>query len=111
MAGAAVAKALSAKDDGLLQSYEQGWRGQFQRDFDTQLALRRLYVDLGNDELDALFRIMIRHNVAESLREGSFDYHAMDFARMLGVKGLLDSLLVLGWSYKRLRSLVDLAQR
>ncbi len=111
MAGAATARALLAGDPKLLHGYELEWRAQFQKDFDTQLSLRRLFVDLGNDELDALFRIMIHHNVGDSLKDGSFDYHALDFAKMLGVKGLLDSLLVLGGSYGRLRSLVDLTRR
>jgi len=111
MAGAAVARALSAGDPRLLQVYEQEWRGQFKRDFDIQLSLRRLFVDLNNEELDALFKIMIRKDVAEALKDGSFDYHALDLARMLGVKGMMDSLLLLGGSYRRLRSLVDLAQR
>jgi flavin-dependent dehydrogenase len=111
MAGAATARALLANDPKLLGGYELEWRAQFQKDFDTQLSLRRIFVDLDNDDLDALFKILIRQNVAESLKDGSFDYHALDFAKMLGAKGLLDSLLVLGGSYGRLRSLVHLARR
>jgi digeranylgeranylglycerophospholipid reductase len=111
MAGAATGKALLAGDPKLLQGYEMEWRAQFQKDFDTQRSLRRLFVDLDNDDLDALFRIMIRQNVAESMKDASFDYHALDFAKMLGMKGLLDALVVLGGSYGRLRSLVDLARR
>jgi geranylgeranyl reductase family protein len=110
MAGAWAARAISEGDLRILQGYEREWRTQFGKDFETQLSLRGLFVDLENNELDALFRIMIRENVAESLKNGSFDYHGMDFARMLGVKGLLESLMVLGRSYKRIRALVDLAQ-
>jgi geranylgeranyl reductase family protein len=110
MAGDAVARAVHSGDPKLLLSYEQKWREQFHKEFETQLAIRRLYEDLDNEELDALFRIMIRQNVAESLKDGSFDYHALDLSKMLGAKGLLDSLLVLGGSYKRLRSLVDLVR-
>jgi geranylgeranyl reductase family protein len=111
MAGVATARAVLADDPKLLHGYEAEWRAQFQRDFDTQLSLRRLFEDLDNADLDALFKVMIRQKVAESLKDGSFDYHALDFAKMLGVKGLLDSLRVLGGSYGRLRSLVDLARR
>jgi digeranylgeranylglycerophospholipid reductase len=110
MAGTAIAKALETGDNRMLRTYEDGWKAQFRRDFDTQLALRRIYVDLENDELDALFKIFLEHNVADSLKEGSFDYHASDLARMLGAKGLLDSLIVLGGSYRRLLALVRLAQ-
>ncbi len=110
MAGKAVASAINADDPALLQGYEREWREQFQKDFSTQLAVRRIYDDLDNEELDALFKIMIRENVAESLKDGSFDYHALDLAKMLGAKGLLDSLLVLGGSYKRIRSLIDLVR-
>jgi flavin-dependent dehydrogenase len=110
MAGSAVARAVTEGDPRLLRGYEREWRAQFQKDFDVQLAMRRLYVDLDNDELDALFGILIRKDVAKYLNDGSFDYHALDLAKMLGAKGLLDSLLLLGGSYRRLRSLVGLVR-
>jgi digeranylgeranylglycerophospholipid reductase len=110
MAGEAVARAVKAGDPRLLDGYEREWRGQFQKDFDAQLAIRRLYTDLDNKGLDALFKILIRNNVAEFLKDGSFDYHALDLAKILGIKGVLDSILVLGGSYKRLRALVDLVR-
>ncbi|HVP23959.1 MAG TPA: NAD(P)/FAD-dependent oxidoreductase [Conexivisphaerales archaeon] len=110
MAGSAVAEAVRQGNQKPLQGYEREWRGQFQKDFDTQLAIRRLYEDLSNEELDSLFSILIREKAAEHLKDGSFDYHALDLAKMLGAKGLLDSLLVLGGSYRRIRSLVDLVR-
>jgi geranylgeranyl reductase family protein len=110
MAGAAVASALQEGDSALLQGYEREWKEQFLKDFSVQLAVRRIYADLDNEELDALFKILIRENVADSLKYGSFDYHATDLAKMLGARGFLDSLLLLGGSYTRLRALVDLVR-
>jgi geranylgeranyl reductase family protein len=111
MAGEALAEAITKGDRGLLDGYERSWRNQFEKDFRVQLALRELYVDLGNDDIDALFKVLARSEAAERLRDGNFDYHSINLLRLLGAKGFLDSLLVLGKRFQRLRSLLTIIER
>jgi geranylgeranyl reductase family protein len=110
MGGYAVAQALSKDDPSILLKYEEAWKNKFERDFKVQSSLRKLFVELENEEIDALFDVLLKSGAAEALSDGSFDYHAINLVKLVGVKGVAESILRLGKSYGRIRSLLAIVE-
>ncbi|MDG6939378.1 MAG: NAD(P)/FAD-dependent oxidoreductase [Nitrososphaerota archaeon] len=108
IAGRRLADALGG-DREALAGYREEWMSRFGDDFRVQLRLRKIFEDLGDDDVDALFDVLNRSGALEALADGSFDFHAADLRRLFGVSGFFRSLKVLAGSRARLGALLQLA--
>lgn len=109
LAGKYIAEAVKNKDNSVLDNYQKEWLNLYGSDFSLQLKLRRIYEDLSNDDVDALFDVLSSSDAQNILSHGSFDFHGMDFIKLLGVQGITRALSLLAKSRRRLLALLQLA--
>ncbi|MDG6933313.1 MAG: NAD(P)/FAD-dependent oxidoreductase [Nitrososphaerota archaeon] len=109
IAGKYLARALKNNDKEELNGYQRDWMEAYGSDFKLQLALRRIYEDFTNEDIEALFDLISEKDVVSIISEGNFDFHGRDFLKLVGVSGFAKSLMLLGKSRARLAALLQLA--
>ncbi|MEM0117634.1 MAG: NAD(P)/FAD-dependent oxidoreductase [Conexivisphaerales archaeon] len=107
LAGKYIVRALQDTDDSTLQSYQKDWLAMYGDDFSLQLRLRKIYEQLDDKDIDVLFDILQSSDALQALSEGSFDFHGMDFLKLIGIKGFVKSLSLV--NRKNLLALLQLA--
>jgi len=87
LAGNSVSKFIgSGKDDHLLE-YQKNWLSKFGKEFEHMLLARSLLERLDNKSIDKLFESITPEILNEISKEGSFDFHTISVAKLLGVRG------------------------
>jgi digeranylgeranylglycerophospholipid reductase len=109
IAGACISSAIKNRDQRELENYQKEWMDQYGFDFKLQLALRKVYEDFTNDDIEVLFDLLSSRDVLDTLSEGNFDFHGIDFIKLLGVSKFAKSLMLMGKSRRRLMALLQLA--
>lgn len=107
LAGKYIAKALQENNSHIIEQYQREWLALYGDDFRLQLKLRKIYEELDDDDIDALFDILESSGAMQTLAEGSFDFHGKDFLRLMGIKGFVKSLSIIG--RKNVLALLQLA--
>lgn len=105
LAGKAISKFLESGDKKELQQYQKEWLDKFGKEFDQMLLARSILERLDNKSIDALFESITPQVLNEISKEGSFDFHTISVAKLLGVKGSAKALgAILGNELRRLLS-------
>lgn len=105
LAGKAISKFLESKDRKELQQYQKEWLDKFGKEFDQMLLARSILERLDNKSIDTLFGSITPKVLNEISSEGSFDFHTISVAKLLGVKGSAKALgAILGNELRRLLS-------
>jgi len=87
LAGQAISKCIeSGKEEDLLE-YQKKWSDRFGKEFEHMLLARTLLERLDNKTIDSLFASITPEVLNEISKEGSFDFHTISVAKLLGVKG------------------------
>jgi digeranylgeranylglycerophospholipid reductase len=102
LAGKAISKFIeSGKKQDLLE-YQKSWRHRFGKEFEHMLLARSLLERLDNKSIDGLFKSLTPEVFNEISKEGSFDFHTISVAKLLGVKGSVKAIQsVLGNELRR----------
>jgi geranylgeranyl reductase family protein len=105
-AGRAIARALGAKNDSVLDEYERHWHSMFKSEFDKMLLARRLLERLDNKAIDELFGAIPHERIEEASATGDFDFHSAAIGKILGAKTAVKMVkAILG---NEIRRLIDL---
>ncbi len=86
LAGRAIAKAIVAGNNEILNEYQKSWSAMFGNEFSKMLIARRLLERLDNKALDDLFSAVPKDKLDEASATGDFDFHAAALAKVLDVK-------------------------
>jgi digeranylgeranylglycerophospholipid reductase len=105
LAGNAISKFLESGKEKELQKYQQEWLGKFGKEFEQMLLARSLLERLDNKSINSLFESITPQILEEISKEGSFDFHTVSVAKLLGVKGAVKAIhAILGNELRRLLS-------
>ncbi|MDE1762624.1 MAG: NAD(P)/FAD-dependent oxidoreductase [Thaumarchaeota archaeon] len=103
LAGNAISKFLETGREGTLQEYQKKWSDKFGKEFEQMLLARSLLERLDNKSINSLFESITPEVLNEVSKEGSFDFHTMSVAKLLGVKGSVKAVqTILGNELRRL---------
>lgn len=103
LAGNAISKFLETGREGALQEYQKKWSDKFGKEFEQMLLARSLLERLDNKSINSLFESITPEVLNEVSKEGSFDFHTMSVAKLLGVKGSVKAVqTILGNELRRL---------
>ena len=102
-AGRSISKFLeSGKSDDLLE-YQKAWSEKFGQEFEHMLLARSLLERLDNKSINKIFKSITPEVLEEVSKEGSFDFHTISVAKLLGVKGSVKAVqAILGSEFRRL---------
>ena len=102
-AGRSISKFLeSGKSDDLLE-YQKTWSQKFGQEFEHMLLARSLLERLDNKSINKIFKSITPEVLEEVSKEGSFDFHTISVAKLLGVKGSVKAVqAILGSEFRRL---------
>jgi len=103
LAGQAISKFIeSGKEEDLLE-YQKKWSDRFGKEFEHMLLARTLLERLDNKTIDSLFSSITPEILNEISKEGSFDFHTISVAKLLGVKGSVRAIQsILGNELRRI---------
>jgi digeranylgeranylglycerophospholipid reductase len=105
LAGNAISKFLESGKEKELQKYQQEWLDKFGKEFEQMLLARSLLERLDNKSINSLFESITPQILEEISKEGSFDFHTVSVAKLLGVKGSVKAIhAILGNELRRLLS-------
>ena len=105
LAGNAISKFLESGKEEELQKYQKEWSEKFGKEFDQMLLARSLLERLDNKSINDLFESITPQVLEEISKEGSFDFHTVSVAKLLGVKGSVKAIqAILGNELRRLLS-------
>lgn len=103
LAGKAISKFLKSGNETQLSEYQKSWLEKFGNEFEQMLLARSLLERLDNKTIDKLFESITPQLLDEISKEGSFDFHTISVAKLLGVKGSTKVLqAILGNELRRL---------
>ena len=103
LAGNAIAKFLESGKESSLSEYQTAWTGKFGREFEHMLLVRSLLERLDNKSIDSVFDSITPKIIDKISKEGSFDFHTISIAKILGVKGSAKAIqAILGNELRRL---------
>lgn len=104
-AGKAISKFLESGKEGNLLEYQKNWLDRFGKEFEHMLLARSLLERLDNKSIDGLFESITPEVLNDISKEGSFDFHTISVAKILGVKGSVKAIQsILGNELRRLIS-------
>ncbi|MGI0087497.1 MAG: NAD(P)/FAD-dependent oxidoreductase [Nitrosotalea sp.] len=105
LAGNAISKFLESGKEKELQRYQKEWSDKFGKEFDQMLLARSLLERLDNKSINDLFESITPQVLEEISKEGSFDFHTVSVAKLLGIKGSVKAIqAILGNELRRLLS-------
>lgn len=105
LAGNAISKFLESGKEKELQKYQEEWLDKFGKEFEQMLLARSLLERLDNKSINSLFESITPQILDEISKEGSFDFHTVSVAKLLGVKGSVKAIhAILGNELRRLLS-------
>jgi geranylgeranyl reductase family protein len=87
LAGQAISKHIESGKEENLSEYQKKWSDRFGKEFEHMLLARTLLERLDNRTIDSLFASITPEVLNEISKEGSFDFHTISVAKLLGVKG------------------------
>jgi digeranylgeranylglycerophospholipid reductase len=103
LAGQAISKFIESGRNEDLQEYQKKWLDKFGKEFEHMLLARSLLERLDNKTIDNLFESITPEVLTEISKEGSFDFHTISVAKILGVKGSVRAIQsILGNELRRL---------
>ncbi len=92
LAGSAISKFIESEKDKHLLEYQKNWFNRFGKEFENMLLARSLLERLDNKSIDDLFESITPQVLNEISKEGSFDFHSISVAKLLGVKGSVKAI-------------------
>ncbi|HET6458906.1 MAG TPA: dehydrogenase, partial [Nitrosopumilaceae archaeon] len=102
-AGRTISKFLESGKSSDLLEYQKTWTDKFGQEFEHMLLARGLLERLDNKSIDKMFESITPEMVEEISKEGSFDFHTISLAKLLGVKGSVKAIqAILGSEFRRL---------
>jgi flavin-dependent dehydrogenase len=102
-AGKAISKFLESGKSTDLLEYQKVWHEKFGREFENMLLARKLLKRFDNKTIDKLFESVTPQILEEIAKEGTFDFHTVSIAKLLGVKGSVKAVqAILGSEFRRL---------
>ena len=102
-AGRSISKFLEHGKSSDLLEYQKIWMDKFGQEFEHMLLARGLLERLDNKSIDKMFESITPEIVEEISKEGSFDFHTISLAKLLGVKGSVKAIqAILGSEFRRL---------
>jgi geranylgeranyl reductase family protein len=102
-AGRAISKFLESGKESSLSEYQREWTGKFGKEFEHMLLARSLLERLDNKSIDSLFDTITPNILDEISKEGSFDFHTISVAKILGARGSVKAVqAILGNELRRL---------
>lgn len=105
LAGNAISKFLESGKKNELQKYQKEWSDKFGKEFEQMLLARSLLERLDNKSINDLFESVTPQVLEDISKEGSFDFHTVSVAKLLGVKGSVKAIqAILGNELRRLLS-------
>jgi flavin-dependent dehydrogenase len=103
LAGNAISQFLETGRETDLSNYQIRWTEKFGKEFEHMLLARSLLERLDNKSIDSLLESVTPKILEEISKEGSFDFHSMSVAKMLGVRGSARAIqAILGNELRRL---------
>ncbi len=87
LAGKAISKYIQLGKNEHLLEYQKNWHDRFGKEFEHMMLARSLLERLDNKSIDGLFDSITPDVLNEISKEGSFDFHTISVAKLLGVKG------------------------
>ncbi|MGI0073295.1 MAG: NAD(P)/FAD-dependent oxidoreductase [Nitrosotalea sp.] len=103
LAGQAISRFIESERDEHLLEYQKKWIDRFGKEFEYMLLARSLLERLDNKTIDSLFESITPEVLNEISKEGSFDFHTISVAKLLGVKGSVRAIQsILGNELRRL---------
>lgn len=103
LAGRSISKFLESGKESSLLEYQREWAGKFGKEFEHMLLARSLLERLDNKSIDSIFDSITPNILDEISKEGSFDFHTISVAKILGVKGSVKTVqAILGNELRRL---------
>jgi len=102
-AGRAIAKYLKSGNQSDLLEYQRAWSKKFGQEFQNMLLARKLLERFDNKAIDKMFESVTPQILEEISKEGTFDFHTVSLAKLLGVKGSVKAVqAILGSEFRRL---------
>ena len=102
-AGRAISKFLESENLSDLLEYQKEWTKKFGKEFENMLLARKLLERFDNKTIDKIFESVTPQILEEISKEGTFDFHAVSLAKLLGVKGSVKAVqAILGSEFRRL---------
>jgi digeranylgeranylglycerophospholipid reductase len=102
-AGRAISKYLESGNQSDLLEYQKKWSEKFDNEFQNMLLARKLLERFDNKAIDKMFESVTPQILEEISKEGTFDFHTVSLAKLLGVKGSLKTVqAILGSEFRRL---------
>ena len=102
-AGRSISKFLESGKSSDLLEYQKTWTDKFGQEFEHMLLARGLLERLDNKSINKMFESITPEIVEEISKEGSFDFHTISLAKLLGVKGSVKAIqAILGSEFRRL---------
>jgi len=102
-AGRTISKFLESGRPSDLLEYQKRWLEKFGQEFENMLLARSLLERLDNKSINKIFESITPEIVDEISKEGSFDFHTISLAKLLGVKGSVKAIqAILGSEFRRL---------
>ena len=102
-AGRAISKYLGSGNKSDLLGYQKSWSEKFGHEFQNMLLARKLFERFDNRTIDKMFESVTPGILDEISKEGTFDFHTVSLAKLLGVKGSVKTVqAILGSEFRRL---------
>lgn len=92
LAGSAISKFIESEKEKHLLEYQKNWFNRFGKEFENMLLARSLLERLDNKSIDDLFESITPQVLNEISKEGSFDFHTISVAKLLGVRGSVKAI-------------------
>jgi flavin-dependent dehydrogenase len=103
LAGRTISKFLESGKSSDLLEYQKAWSDKFGQEFEHMLLARTLLERLDNKSINKIFESITPEVVEEISKEGSFDFHTISLAKLLGVNGSVKAIqAILGSEFRRL---------
>jgi geranylgeranyl reductase family protein len=104
-AGNAIAEFLESGNHAKLSEYHKKWTAKFGKEFENMLLARSLLERLDNKSINSICESVTPKVLDEISAEGSFDFHTISVAKMLGVRGSIKAIqAILGNELRRILS-------
>lgn len=102
-AGRAISKYFGSGNQSDLLGYQKSWSEKFGHEFQNMLLARKLFERFDNRSIDKMFESVTPEILEEISKEGTFDFHTVSLAKLLGVKGSVKTVqAILGSEFRRL---------
>jgi digeranylgeranylglycerophospholipid reductase len=103
LAGNAISKFLESGIESTLSEYQKRWNEKFGKEFENMILARSFLERLDNKSIDSIFESTKLETLEEISKEGSFDFHTVSIAKILGVRGSVKVIqAILGNELRRL---------